>query len=141
MPFRNSKLTFLLQSSLGGASRCMFIFNASPAEINCEETRCTFKFASRMRNITLGAAQRNVDVRGLEASLAQAQADTVQSQRRVAHLEAELGELQKSAEKASSSSGRSITGRKSEPVSAKSTTAKKVRSCLPVFLPAQPVSA
>ena len=45
VPFRNSKLTFLLQSALGGSARCMFIFNASPAEGNSDETRCTFKFA------------------------------------------------------------------------------------------------
>jgi hypothetical protein len=45
VPFRNSKLTFLLQSALGGSARCMFIFNASPAAGNSDETRCTFKFA------------------------------------------------------------------------------------------------
>lgn len=43
IPFRNSKLTFLLQSALGGSARCMFIFNASPADGNSDETRCTFK--------------------------------------------------------------------------------------------------
>jgi hypothetical protein len=53
----------------------MFIFNASPAEGNADETRCTFKFASRMRNITLGAAKKNVDSAGLEDALAKARRD------------------------------------------------------------------
>jgi len=60
VPYRNSKLTFLLQSALGGHARCMFIFNASPTDSNSDETRSTFKFASRMRNISLGAAKKNV---------------------------------------------------------------------------------
>jgi kinesin family protein C2/C3 len=72
IPFRNSKLTFLLQSALGGSARCMFIFNASPAEGNSDETRCTCKFASRMRNISLGAAKKNVDAGGLEEDLTKA---------------------------------------------------------------------
>jgi hypothetical protein len=64
----------------------MFIFNASPAEGNSDETRCTFKFASRMRNISLGAAKKNVDATGLEEALAKAKADA-------RHANAEMGAL------------------------------------------------
>ena len=54
VPFRNSKLTFLLQDVLGGNSRCMLIFTAAPGRGTADETETSFKFAMRMRNITLG---------------------------------------------------------------------------------------
>jgi len=90
IPFRNSKLTFLLQSALGGSARCMFIFNASPADGNSEETRCTFKFASRMRNISLGAAKKNVDASGLEELLGKAKAEARQANAEMGALKAQV---------------------------------------------------
>lgn len=45
IPYRNSKLTHVLQDSLGGDSKtCMFI-NVSPAESNISETQSTLNFA------------------------------------------------------------------------------------------------
>eukprot|EP00941_MAST-03F_sp_MAST-3F-sp1_P001539 g1539.t1 len=51
IPYRDSKLTRLLQSSLGGNSRTLMIACVSPAEINFEETLSTLKYANRARNI------------------------------------------------------------------------------------------
>ena len=51
VPYRDSKLTRILQDSLGGNSRTSMIACVSPAEINCEETLNTLKYASRARNI------------------------------------------------------------------------------------------
>ena len=51
VPYRDSKLTRILQDSLGGNSRTSMIACVSPAEINFEETLNTLKYASRARNI------------------------------------------------------------------------------------------
>ena len=51
VPYRDSKLTRILQDSLGGNSRTSMIACVSPAEFNFEETLNTLKYASRARNI------------------------------------------------------------------------------------------
>lgn len=51
VPYKNSKLTRILQDSLGGNSRTTMIACASPADSNLEETLSTVKYASRARNI------------------------------------------------------------------------------------------
>mmetsp|Transcript_26711 Transcript_26711/g.83676 ORF Transcript_26711/g.83676 Transcript_26711/m.83676 type:complete len:706 (+) Transcript_26711:541-2658(+) len=60
VPFRNSKLTFLLQDSLGGNSKVMMFVNISPAVYNVSETLCSLNFAARCRAVELGGASRNV---------------------------------------------------------------------------------
>jgi len=59
IPFRNSKLTFLLQDSLGGNSKVMMCVNISPAIYNVGETICSLNFASRCRSVELGQAKKN----------------------------------------------------------------------------------
>jgi hypothetical protein len=51
VPYRDSKLTRLLQDSLGGNSRTVMIACVSPADSNFEETLNTLKYANRARNI------------------------------------------------------------------------------------------
>lgn len=51
VPYRDSKLTRILQDSLGGNSRTVMIAACSPAEVNFNETLNTLKYASRARNI------------------------------------------------------------------------------------------
>jgi hypothetical protein len=51
VPYRDSKLTRLLQDSLGGNSRTAMIACISPADINLEETLNTLKYADRARHI------------------------------------------------------------------------------------------
>ncbi|KAI8883549.1 hypothetical protein K501DRAFT_314140 [Backusella circina FSU 941] len=51
IPYRDSKLTRLLQDSLGGNSQTLMLACASPAEINVTETLNTLKYANRARNI------------------------------------------------------------------------------------------
>jgi chromosome segregation ATPase len=63
---RNSKLTFLLQNSLGGNSRTMVVFTLCPTESNMDESLFTLQFASRVRNISLGAAVKYSNVKNLE---------------------------------------------------------------------------
>lgn len=51
IPYRDSKLTRILQDSLGGNSRTTMIACVSPAESNYEESLNAVKYASRARNI------------------------------------------------------------------------------------------
>ena len=51
IPYRDSKLTRILQDSLGGNSRTTVIACVSPAESNYDESLNSIKYASRARNI------------------------------------------------------------------------------------------
>ncbi|KAF8636524.1 hypothetical protein AX17_003337 [Amanita inopinata Kibby_2008] len=51
VPYRDSKLTRLLQDSLGGNAHTLMIACVSPAEWNAAETINTLKYANRARNI------------------------------------------------------------------------------------------
>ncbi|KAF8899409.1 P-loop containing nucleoside triphosphate hydrolase protein [Infundibulicybe gibba] len=56
IPYRDSKLTRLLQDSLGGNAHTLMIACVSPAEWNAAETINTLKYANRARNIKNRAA-------------------------------------------------------------------------------------
>jgi hypothetical protein len=60
IPFRNSKLTYLLQDSLG-KGRTMMIANLSPTPASRGETLCTLTFASRVRKVEVGKAIKHAD--------------------------------------------------------------------------------
>lgn len=51
VPYRDSKLTRMLQDSLGGNSRTVMIACVSPADVNMEESVNTLRYAARARNI------------------------------------------------------------------------------------------
>ncbi|KAI7858799.1 hypothetical protein BDC45DRAFT_497663 [Circinella umbellata] len=51
VPYRDSKLTRLLQDSLGGNSQTLMMACVSPADTNFAETLSTLKYANRARNI------------------------------------------------------------------------------------------
>ncbi|XP_052064068.1 osmotic avoidance abnormal protein 3-like isoform X4 [Mytilus californianus] len=52
IPYRDSKLTRLLQDSLGGNTKTLMIACLSPADNNYDETLSTLRYANRAKNIT-----------------------------------------------------------------------------------------
>ncbi|KAK1275738.1 Kinesin-like protein NACK2 [Acorus gramineus] len=52
IPYRDSKLTRILQPALGGNAKTSIICTVAPEEVHIEETKVTLKFASRAKCIT-----------------------------------------------------------------------------------------
>ncbi|KAK7396924.1 hypothetical protein VNO78_18087 [Psophocarpus tetragonolobus] len=73
VPYRNSKLTQLLQDSLGGQAKTLMFVHISPESDAIGETVSTLKFAERVATVELGAARVNkdsVDVKELKEQIA-----------------------------------------------------------------------
>lgn len=51
VPYRNSKLTRLLQDSLGGNTKTVMVANIGPADYNYDESLNTLRYANRAKNI------------------------------------------------------------------------------------------
>ncbi|ERN18169.1 hypothetical protein AMTR_s00054p00159220 [Amborella trichopoda] len=60
IPYRDSKLTRLLQSSLSGHGRVSLICTLTPASSNSEETHNTLKFAHRSKHVEIKASQNKI---------------------------------------------------------------------------------
>ncbi|XP_076927211.1 kinesin-like protein KIN-7N isoform X2 [Bidens hawaiensis] len=52
IPYRDSKLTRILQPALGGNAKTSIICTVAPEEVHIEETKGTLQFASRAKRIT-----------------------------------------------------------------------------------------
>ncbi|KAL9547751.1 hypothetical protein PS6_006978 [Mucor atramentarius] len=61
VPYRDSKLTRLLQDSLGGSATTLMIACASPVEYNLAETLNTLQYANRARNIKNRSEKNQVE--------------------------------------------------------------------------------
>nr|POE76537.1 kinesin-like protein kin-14f [Quercus suber] len=59
IPYRNSKLTQVLQDSLGGQAKTLMFVHINPEVNALGETISTLKFAERVASIELGAARSN----------------------------------------------------------------------------------
>ncbi|CAL5208873.1 unnamed protein product [Lathyrus oleraceus] len=73
VPYRNSKLTQLLQDSLGGQAKTLMFVHISPEANAIGETISTLKFAERVATVELGAARVNkdgADVKDLKEQIA-----------------------------------------------------------------------
>ncbi|KAL3505563.1 hypothetical protein ACH5RR_030945 [Cinchona calisaya] len=84
VPYRDSRLTFLLQDSLGGNSKTTVIANVSPSLCSANETLSTLKFAQRAKLIQ-NNAKVNEDASG----------DVIALQRQIQQLKGQLSILLK----------------------------------------------
>ncbi|CAO3617126.1 unnamed protein product [Cunninghamella blakesleeana] len=91
IPYRDSKLTRILQESLGGNSRTTLIINCSPSSYNEFETISTLRFGVRAKTIK-NKAKVNADLSPdqLKALLKKIKGETVTYQNYIAALEGEI---------------------------------------------------
>ncbi|KAL6501719.1 hypothetical protein OROGR_026852 [Orobanche gracilis] len=71
VPYRNSKLTQVLQSSLGGQAKTLMFVQLNPDVESYSETVSTLKFAERVSGVELGAARSNKEGRGVRELMEQ----------------------------------------------------------------------
>lgn len=82
VPYRDSKLTRLLQDSLGGNSQTLMLACISPSDADFIETLSTLKYANRARNIKNNAVQ----------NFEQVDNDTERYRKMIGRLKAEIAE-------------------------------------------------
>ncbi|XP_064405609.1 kinesin-like protein klp-20 [Halichondria panicea] len=109
IPYRDSKLTRILEESLGGNCLTVMLAMVSPADYNYAETFSTLQFANRAKNIT-NVSRKNEDentrlIRTLREEISQLRDDLVQevgpggvvstvSSKEVTRLEEMISDLQ-----------------------------------------------
>jgi kinesin family member 5 len=91
IPYRDSKLTRILQESLGGNSRTTLIINCSPSSYNDAETLSTLRFGTRAKSIKNKArVNAELSVAELKVMLKKVQTQVTTYEEYMASLEDEV---------------------------------------------------
>jgi hypothetical protein len=80
IPYRDSKLTRILQPSLGGNAKTAIICNITPASVHLEESHSTLRFACRAKRVVNNATVNEVLS---DAAVLKRQAKEIEELRRV----------------------------------------------------------
>lgn len=80
IPYRDSKLTRILQPSLGGNAKTAIICNITPAVVHQEESHSTLRFACRAKRVVNNAMVNEVLS---DAAVLKRQAKEIEELRRV----------------------------------------------------------
>lgn len=99
-PYRDSKLTRLLQDSLGGNSRTIMVACVSPADYNVEESANTLRYATAARNI------KNTATKNIVKNISQEEAAKLQRENEL--LKQQVAELQKALRQLGSSTSSTV---------------------------------
>ncbi|XP_049380688.1 kinesin-like protein KIN-14R [Solanum stenotomum] len=100
IPYRNSKLTHLLQDSLGGDSKALMFVQISPSDKDLSETISSLNFATRVRGVELGPVRKQVDtseIQKLKTMLDKAKQETKSKDESLKKLEESLQNLESKA--------------------------------------------
>lgn len=90
VPYRNSKLTQVLQGSLGGQAKTLMFVQLNPDPDSFSESISTLKFAERVSGIELGASRRNKegkDVKELMEQIASLKDTITKKEEEIEHLQ------------------------------------------------------
>ncbi|KOB70512.1 Kinesin-like protein KLP68D [Operophtera brumata] len=129
VPYRDSKLTRILQDSLGGNSKTIMIANIGPASYNYDETITTLRYAHRAKGTCIQHPIRNEDPKDAKLREYQAEIERLRLliERRRAH-EKRPRRAAKPRERALVCDNREYTRRKSSACACSTSGAARTRS-------------
>ncbi|KAF8495611.1 kinesin heavy chain [Gautieria morchelliformis] len=138
IPYRDSKLTRILQESLGGNSRTTLIINCSPSSYNEAETLSTLRFGMRAKSIK-NTARVNAELSPAELKglLKKAQTANASHQAYIAALEAELsvwrsgGHVEPGEYAVADKPGAPLSAPKKTPIPSTPSTARSLTPSIP----------